>query len=94
MLFIGENRIVGHEIVLFQERFSVSDLHIQKRIAQTENLVRHGEQEENECAGTSAEKCVRSRLRLKEILVVRVANQLYATNSHHGRRESLQYMPR
>jgi hypothetical protein len=45
MLFVGEDRVVSHEIVLFQERLSVSDLHIKKRVTQTENLVRHGDGE-------------------------------------------------
>ena len=42
MLFLGKDRVVGHEIVLVQECLSVSDLHIKKRVTQTENLVSHG----------------------------------------------------
>lgn len=45
MLFLGEDRIVGQQIVLFQECLSVSDLHIKKWITQSEKLVRHYDRE-------------------------------------------------
>lgn len=45
MLVLGADRVVSLEIVLLQERPSVSDLHIKKRVTHTENLVRHGDGE-------------------------------------------------
>ena len=48
MFVLGENRIVGLEIILFQDRLAVSDLQIEKRVTQTENPVRHDGLEEGQ----------------------------------------------
>lgn len=82
MLVLGEDRIVGLEIVLFQERLSVSDLHIKEGVTHTENLVRHGDGERGWSARTSTE----SKLRGFEVVerdnlasLARVVNQAHAS---------------
>ena len=55
MFFLGDDRVVRLELILFQERLSVSDLHIKKRVTQTENLVRHGVGERMECSDVDGE---------------------------------------